>query len=161
MDMFTGPIPGESLTREPGNAPWEQPPQYAKVEEVVAFYLDKFEDDETLEDFLNILDNDAPLDLIVDTMLLTGEMHGIHTTDASLIAGPIIHEHLLGLAEAAGVKVREFQGKDKKQKQKEKEIQDVQMHLDFNRPYEPEPEPMMEAPVEEIPAPRGLMARRT
>ena len=166
--VFNGPIPGESLTREPGNAPWEQPPQYAKVDEVLSFYMDKLEDDEILEDILNILDNDIPLDLFLDTMLLNGEMYGKHTSDISLIVGPILHEHILSLAEAAGVTVREFQGKDKKQRMKEREIQDVQMHLDFSKPYTPEEQQKEEAEqiediMEEVELPKppkGLMARR-
>jgi len=166
---FNGPIPGESLTREPGNAPWEQPAQFAKVDEVLAFYMDRFEDDELFEDMLNILDNDMPVDLLVDTMLLNGEMYGKHTSDVSLIVGPILHEHILALAEAAGVKVREFQGEDKETLKKKKELEDVQMHLDFNRK---KPEPLvevednddeeMEIEIEDTPKrPTGLMSRRT
>ena len=30
---FDAPIPGQSLTDEPGNAPWEKPAQYDTVEE--------------------------------------------------------------------------------------------------------------------------------
>jgi hypothetical protein len=162
---FNGPIPGESLTREPGNAPWEQPPQFAKVDEVLNFYMEKLEDDELFEDMLYILDNDMPLDLFIETMLLNGEMYGKHTSDVSLIVGPILHEHLLSLAEAAGVKVREFQGETKEERMKKKGIDDVQMSLDLTKklPTPTEPEPVVEEIVEEeLPSrpSRGLVRRR-
>ena len=119
MEMMNGPIPGESLTREPGNAPWEQPPQYASVEEALGFYMDKLEDDDLLEDMLFILDQDVPIDLFLDTMLLYGEMEGKHTTDVSLLVGPVLHEHIKSLSEAAGVKYREWQGFSKEERRRE------------------------------------------
>ena len=33
VDPFDAPIPGQSLTDEPGNYPWEHPPQYTNPEE--------------------------------------------------------------------------------------------------------------------------------
>ena len=36
--FLAGPIPGSSLTGTPGNTPWENPPQYAAVEDVIEFY---------------------------------------------------------------------------------------------------------------------------
>lgn len=129
--MFNAPIPGESLAREKGNAPWEQPPLHASVDKALAFYMDKIdEDEEVLEDILFVLDNDFPLDLFVETMLMNGEMLGIHTMDTSYLIGPVIHEYLLGLAEAADIKVREFQGKTQSEKQKSKLIKDLNVVLD-------------------------------
>lgn len=167
VNMFQAPIPGESLTREPGNAPWEQPPQFDKVEDVTTFYMDKFEDDETLDEMLWILDNDMPIELFLDTMLLSGEMHGVHTSDVSLLVGPVLHEHIKALADAAGVNYREFQGETKEQREKKKTINDVQMS--FNPKVKRQPTtPVKEEVVEEVieeevivePPKRGLMKRR-
>ena len=33
-DEFSAPIPGQSLTDEPQNYPWEQPPRYTDFEEI-------------------------------------------------------------------------------------------------------------------------------
>ena len=35
------PTPGQSLTTEPGNRPWETPPRYNEPVEVLGFYADK------------------------------------------------------------------------------------------------------------------------
>lgn len=128
--MFNGPIPGESLTREPGNAPWEQPPQYETVDKALNFYMSELEEnDELLEDTLYILDQDFPLDLFVESLLLNGEMNGKHSFDVSFLIAPVLHEHLLSLAEAAGVKVREFQGKSSSDKARDKTINDLKIIL--------------------------------
>ena len=37
FNRFDAPIPGQSLTDEPGNYPWEHPPQFASVEEATDF----------------------------------------------------------------------------------------------------------------------------
>jgi len=167
VNMFDGPIPGESLTREPGNAPWEQPPHFAKVDEALTWYMDKFEDDETFEEMLWILDNDMPIELFLDTLLLSGEMNGLHTSDVSLLIAPVLHEHIKAVADAAGVKYREFQGKTKEEKEKDKRVNDFQMSYNpkvgnTHPTSEPVIEEVMEEQIEEVvPPKRGLMRRKT
>ena len=166
VNMFNAPIPGESLTREPGNAPWEQPPQFDKVDEALTWYMDKFEDDETLDETLWILDNDMPIELFLDTLLLSGEMNGKHTSDVSLLIAPVLHEHLKSLADAAGANYREFQGETKEQREKAKLINDAQMGFNPKVSSKKEEVPLEEEVIEETvepvePPKRGLMKRRT
>lgn len=106
--MKLGPIPGESLTRQKGNSPWEAPPQFPRVDQAFKYYVEKLEEDDYLEDVLTILDLGLPLDLFVDSILINGEMKGRHFVDINLLLGPLLHEYILGLAEAAGVEVVEF-----------------------------------------------------
>lgn len=154
--MFNGPIPGESLTREPGNAPWEQPPQFAKVDEATAFYFDKFEDDKHLEGLLDVLEKGMAVEHFVSSLLLYGEMEGKHTTDASLLIAPMLHEYIVFLADSAGITYKEFQ---------DEETVDP-LAEDFLQSYTPEmpEEDLSETPIEDAPkeAPRpsrGLMKR--
>jgi len=43
-DIFLdAPIPGQSLTGELGNFPWENPPQYVTLADAVGFYTDKMD----------------------------------------------------------------------------------------------------------------------
>lgn len=179
-------IPGESLTRELGNAPWEQPAQYDKIEDVLRFYLERFEDDEILENTLFVLDEGLPLELFIDSLLLTGEMEGLHSVDLSFLAGPVLHEYLLAMAEVAGVSVVEFQGADPGAEKGVREIEDFQSLLgevldedvsdetyeqtmtmleEGQEPEEPvegqETMPAEEGKASASPAPsQGLMARR-
>jgi hypothetical protein len=143
--MFDAPVPGESLTIAPGNAPWEQPPQFAKIEEALAFYLKKFQDDEMLEEALFLIEEDMPIELLVNSMLMYGEMQGKHTPDMSILIGPIIHEYLKSMADAAEIKYREFQGKTSEEKKKDKEKNTLKILLGkgLNGPKEENP-PMPE-----------------
>jgi len=167
---FNGPIPGESLTREPGNAPWEQPPKYAGVQEALTFYMDKLEEeDDMLEDTLFLLDQDFPLDLFVESLLLNGEMNGLHTFDTSYLIGPVIHEHILAMANAAGITVREFQGATKGDKAKAKLVGDLQIILgkapEGNTAVAEIAPTIEEAVTNDVTIPKepskGLMTRRT
>lgn len=155
--MFNGPIPGESLTREPGNAPWEQPPQFDKVEHASAFYIEKFEDDDNLEDLLDLLDKGMPIDHFVSSMLLYGEMEGKHTMDVSVQIGPVLHEYIKFLADSADISYTEFQGEE----------EEDPLINDFETLFTPsgQEEVPLEEPVEEIieeesPPSRGLVKRR-
>jgi hypothetical protein len=127
--LFNAPIPGESLTREPGNAPWEQPPQYAKLEDAMNFYMTRFEDDEFLEELLFIVSNDMPIELVVENMLLYAEMNGKHTGDVSILLGPILHEYIKAMCDISEIEYREYQGPTKDEKKSERSKQDFQLLL--------------------------------
>jgi hypothetical protein len=158
-EMLSGPIPGESLTREPGNAPWEQPPQFSTVQQVVGFYVDKFQDDDALEGLLNVLDKGMAIEHFVSSLLLYGEMEGKHTVDASILAGPVLHKYIAFLADSAGISYKEYQDQEKPDKLKE----DLLSNLSFTEEeMSDDPEsPMVEEEPEEAPiAPKGLIKRR-
>lgn len=106
---FSGPIPGESLTSRPGQAAWEQPPQFTRVDEVFKYYLKNLEAPDALDDIFDVLDDGLPLDLLIDSTLTMGAMQGKHTVDMNYLVGPLLHEYVAGLAEAAGIEFIEFQ----------------------------------------------------
>lgn len=115
------PIPGMSLTQEPGNAPWEQPPLYDKPEEALAFYLDKFNDEDTLDDVLFAMETGYPVEPLVDLMTSYGVMQGYHSVDVKMLIAPIMHEYLLSLAEASGIDVQEDFSGTKEEKMAERD----------------------------------------
>lgn len=118
---FAAPIPGMSLTREPGNAPYEQPPLYPRPEEALGFYFERLDDEELIDDLMFTLEQGFPLSILVDSMTSTGVMEGYHTIDVKVLISPILHEYLLNLAQAAGVDVVEDAGPSKEERVKEKD----------------------------------------
>ena len=49
VNIFDAPIPGQSLTDEPGNYPWEHPPKTASIEEAMDFvYESRWIQEQTL-----------------------------------------------------------------------------------------------------------------
>ena len=91
---FDIPIPGESLTGEPRNNPWEQPPQMSDANEVAMFYLERLDNDEVLQDFGAMAQAGVSLAPIVETTYMQGVMRGLHTIDAVLVVAPVIHAFL-------------------------------------------------------------------
>ena len=104
---FTAPIPGQSLTDEPKNKAWERPPALNTVEEALEFYFKKFTDQEILDDLYIALDNDFPLDVLVESVYVSGVMEGQHSLDVGLLIAPVLHEFLLASGKAQGIQVRE------------------------------------------------------
>ena len=56
-DLLQGPIPGMSLTKEPGAYPWERPTQLTTVDEAVDFYAERLLNEKTEDSFLKAIDN--------------------------------------------------------------------------------------------------------
>ena len=104
---FEAPIPGQSLTGEPRQYPWESPPELDKVEDVIKFYIDKLSSQEVMDDLFIALDEGFPLNILVKSILTTGVMEGMHSIDVSMIVAPVLHEYILGAAKIQGVKVKE------------------------------------------------------
>lgn len=117
------PIPGMSLTKEPGNAPWEQPPLYDTTEQALAFYLEKLDDEERLDDLLFALEAGYPVDAMVDFLTSYSVMEGYHSFDVKMLISPILHEYIVSLADAAGIEYTEQMGPTKEERMKEKDKQ--------------------------------------
>jgi hypothetical protein len=93
LDKYlNAPIPGQSLTNEPGNTPWEQPPQMVDLPEVVQYYTERLTDAEGVDAVVNLLENDVPCVEVAKTLMRFSVMKGVHTVDAGMIALPVIVE---------------------------------------------------------------------
>jgi hypothetical protein len=99
-EFLEAPIPGMSLTTEPGNSPWEQPPQLVTLQEVADFYINKLtEDQEAIDKTLDAIEAGAPLQILADTVITFNMMKGNHTIDVGFLVMPIIVEMFITLAE--------------------------------------------------------------
>lgn len=98
--FLTAPIPGQSLTVEPGSVPWEQPPQYVTLEEVVDFYLERLSNPEVIHEILYLAsERKIPLLSIANVFVKTAVMKGYHTVDIGFLVTPILVEVMKTLAE--------------------------------------------------------------
>lgn len=121
--ILNAPIPGESLTKEPGNAPWEQPPKYNTPQEALAHYFEKFDDEEMMDDLLFMFDQKMPISTFVESLTTVGVMEGLHTIDVSMLIAPVLHEWFVSLCKAAKIKYKEDSGPSEKEKKAIKERQ--------------------------------------
>lgn len=162
---FDAPVPGMSLTTEPGNRPWENPPQFAQIEEVLEYYIDRLSDEDRQEDMLAIIEDGMPINMLVDSTISTGVMSGLHTVEAGLLAAPVLSEFIQAIADIEDIKYTLSTADTKKglspamQRKAEKMIQqELQAELEGRSapPMEEDEEAMMEEGAEPK---RGLMAR--
>ena len=162
---FDAPVPGMSLTTEPGNRPWENPPQFAQIEEVLEYYIDRLSDEDRQEDMLAIIEDGMPINMLVDSTISTGVMSGLHTVEAGLLAAPVLSEFIQALADIEGTKYTLSTAYTKAglspamQRKAEKMIQqELQAELEGRTSLQME-EREEEVVEEEAKPKRGLMAR--
>lgn len=99
-DFLSAPIPGQSLTTEPGSVPWEQPPQLVTIQQVADFYIDKLTDDqEVIDKTLDAIEAGVPLQSLANGAVMFNMMKGIHTVDVGFLVMPVIVELFITLAE--------------------------------------------------------------
>jgi len=163
-NTFSAPIPGQGMTAELGSRPWQNPPQYASVEEALEWYIPRLVSDEMYEGLVGTMELGIPLTTMADTLQSGGVMQGLHTIDVGMLAMPVIIEMLAYIAEDAGI---EYTMGTEKPIDDDK-ISDTKIALAMKKmrerlpeaieEREEEPEVMEDTPVE--PAPSGLMARR-
>jgi len=97
---FDAPIPGQSLTDTPGNAPWEHPPQFTDPEQILDSLYDKITNGEFTEQLIAMLDAGVPVEAIVRVMVFGGFVQGKFTPDV----GFMLVEPLMKLVAAVGIR---------------------------------------------------------
>lgn len=163
-------IPGMSLTTEPGNRPWENPPQLTTAEEAIDYYTDKLTEPEKIDYLLEALSLEVSVEAVADALTTSSVMNGIHTIDISVLVAPVLYELIKYIAEVHDVNyVESYEDVAKKNKIPRHEIsrivKDVKAKVDSELElkemgFEPAGNSKdMAEPMEEPAAPRGLMAR--
>jgi len=157
-EMIDAPIPGQSLTNEPGSYPWEKPPKLNTVDEVISNYLPMFNNEDMVIDLLNQMEAGIPITSIVSLITKSGTMIGLHSIDTGLLASPVLVEMLISVADASDVDY--VIGTEKVDSVKPR-MSSIRATL---KDFDPElemPEVVKEEPMEELPKePMGMMARR-
>ena len=105
--MFNVPIPGESLTVEPKSMPYERPPEISDPIEALDLHINNITRPDAMEDMFFFLDSGLDLTSLVEGILRSAVMAGMHSVDVSLIIAPVLHEEIKALALEAGVEFEE------------------------------------------------------
>lgn len=96
---FSAPIPGQSLTIEPRSRPWQNPPQYSTVDEVVALYMPMLGSEEFQILLLEQLENEIPITAITNILVTASVMEGKHSIDVGVLVAPVLIEAMITIAE--------------------------------------------------------------
>ena len=156
------PLAGMSITHEVGARPWQTPPQQATVQEAIAHYIERMQDDSITEQIVNILQSDVPVTTLANTIQLAGVMEGRHSIDVGVLILPVIMEMIMLIADAEGIKYETGM-----ERNKEEEVKDSRIMAGMARARKeladdiPEKdEDILEAQEELAEMPKGLMGRR-
>ena len=106
MPQNTVPIPGQSIMREPGNAPYERPPEIqgkGAVEKVLRGYMNHLNDAKVLEGAMGLLEQGMSVNTLVQGMLRGGVAGGVHNIDVSLIIEKTLADFISNIADTVGV----------------------------------------------------------
>ena len=107
MKGFNRPIPGQSLTAPPGEALYERPPQINTPKEALMKHIDRLNQPKAMRDVAYFLEKGLTLVALVEGMLRSAVISGIHTVDMSLIIAPTLHEYIAGILDEAGIEYDE------------------------------------------------------
>ena len=107
-DFFNGPIPGESLTTEPGNYAWEQPPLHADPMDALEYHMEQLTDEDVTDNVIGMMDLGVPVSVVADTILSSAIMNGIHSVDVKMLLKPVLFMQLKALADVAGIDYKEY-----------------------------------------------------
>lgn len=102
--ILTAPVPGMSFAASEKKVfPWENPPVYTKIDEVLKFHLSKLNEDDAIESTIKLAQLGFPLMALTNAILTDAVSDGIHTIDSSEAVRPAIFKHLMTTVEAAGI----------------------------------------------------------
>jgi hypothetical protein len=148
---------GISWTAPDKSRPWQNPPKYVKLTDVIQFYMAVISSEDISDDLLDTLETKLPLSVIAEGMMLTNVDKGIHTIDAGILAMPIMMEMMKTIAMIHGVDVKDYNS----DYDKEETMSPRVMKQAIDKVFKTIKEPVEEVKaVEEKAVPvKGLMAR--
>ena len=154
VNKFDAPVPGQSLTDEPGNYPWEHPPKTASVEEATDYVYESIMKPENMERMFTLLRMGIPIEALVKIITFSGFLEGRWTVDTAKLLEPIVAMMVAGEAALAEIPAKVNMG-DAENTEFFKDMSERKR--DMIQAKEMKEMPMIEM---DTPAPRlGLMAK--
>ena len=101
---FDTPVPGQSLTDEPGNYPWEHPAQYVTADGAADHLWNKMSEPEFAEQIIAMLDAGVPVEAIGRTVLFGGFLKGKFSQDVAFIIAEPVMKMIATIGVIAGIK---------------------------------------------------------
>ena len=154
VNRLDAPIPGQSLTDEPGNYPWEHPPKTPSIEEATDYVYESIMKPENMERMFTLLRMGIPIEALVKIITFSGFLEGRWTVDTAKLLEPIVAMMVAGEAAIAEIPAKVNMG-DAENTEFFKDMSERKR--DMIQAKETKEMPMIEM---DTPAPRlGLMAK--
>ena len=152
---FDAPIPGQSLTDEPGNYPWEHPPQRASVEEALDDIYESLMQEKNMKRMFTLLRMGIPVEALVKIITFAGFLEGKYTVDVAKLLEPMVSMIITGEATLAEIPAKINIG-DAEDTNFYKEMAGRKYDMKLDKEQK---DKQMEMPMEEPVNIAGLMAR--
>lgn len=104
IEQFSAPVPGQSLTDEPGKWAWEQPPRYPKFEDALDTTMERMFQPRNVAKVLTMLDAGVDAESIARVVLFSGFMEGQYTPDVAILMGQNVYEAVVTMGTIGGIK---------------------------------------------------------
>lgn len=103
QNIFDTPVPGQSLTDEPGNYPWEHASQFATVEDASHSIWNGMHNEKTMQKMLVLLESGLTVEELVKVIIFAGFVEGKFSPDVGLLLVPIVGDMVVAIAKKAGI----------------------------------------------------------
>tara|TARA_A100000172_G_scaffold30103_4_gene17937 strand:- start:3148 stop:3741 length:594 start_codon:yes stop_codon:yes gene_type:complete len=103
INPFNAPIPGQGLTDEPGNYPWEHPPQFTQIEDAADFLYERLSNPKQLKRLLTMMRIGIPIEALVKVITFSGFLEGKFTVDVARLLEPIVAMQIMSKAQVAEI----------------------------------------------------------
>ena len=152
QNPFDAPIPGQSLTNEPGNSAWEHPAQYSDVDAAMNFVMKKLSNVNMAEQILLMLKSKIPAEAITRLIVFGGFTEGKWTVDVATLITPLILQLIVAMGMRAKIKTMRISMKDRSNGQF---MSDMASHEVLQKKASED----IKEELEQMPQQEGMMAR--
>tara|TARA_Y100000593_G_scaffold41318_1_gene79334 strand:+ start:620 stop:1123 length:504 start_codon:yes stop_codon:yes gene_type:complete len=154
INDFDAPIPGQSLTDKPGNAPWEHPPQFTDTAEAAEYIWDKLTHPDYVKQVIAMLDAGIPVEALCRVIIFAGFTEGKWTPDVGFMLAEVVIKMIATIAVKSGVKKFKISMQDLTNNREMQSIMDIgSKEKEFKKASEG-----VQKDIEPKPTQRGLMA---
>ena len=157
QNIFDAPIPGQSLTDEPKNYPWESPARFSKVEDAAAFVWERIHKKNTLTKIILMLQTGVSVDSVSKVIIFSGFLEGAFSVDTAILLTPAVQKMILAVGKAA--KIKEIKISNPKPKETKQILKQLYKTRNFAKDMEDmKKQNKKEKTVEK--KPNGLMSKK-
>ena len=152
QNPFDAPIPGQSLTNEPGNSAWEHAPQYTDPDSAMNFVMKKLGNVNMAEQILLMLKAKIPAEAITRLIVFGGFTEGKWTVDVATLITPLIMQLVVAMGMRAKIKTMRISMQDTSNGQF---MKDMANHEVLQKKASED----IKEELEQMPPQEGMMAR--
>lgn len=104
MNLFDAPIPGQSLTQQPGSSPWEMPPKFTSPDDALEFTFEKLTNPAEATKLALMLKKGIPAEYIANNLLFVGASQALWNMDVALLIKKTLVQQIVSVGHLLKVK---------------------------------------------------------